>query len=137
MGPNLSNGDVVLVNRLSYKMGDPQRGDIIAFKLKGNEEAHYYIKRIVGLPGETVSVSNGQIYINGKKLKENYDATKIEELGLLKEPIVLGADEYFVLGDDRQNSDDSRVADIGNVGRSEIEGKVWYTASGKKTGFVK
>ena len=137
MTPNLSNGDVVLVNRLIYNMSTPKRGDVIAFKPKGNEETHYYIKRIVGLPGETVSVKDGYIYINGKKLKEEYNTKKIEELGLLKEPIVLGTTEYFVLGDDRQNSEDSRNADIGNVDRSDIDGQVWFSVSGKNKGFVK
>lgn len=137
MKPNLSNGDIVLVNRLAYNMGTPKRGDVIAFKPKGNEETHYYIKRIVGLPGETISVKDGQILINGKKIKEEYDTTKIEDLGLLEEPIVLGNTEYFVLGDDRQNSEDSRNADIGNVNRSDIAGKVWFVASGKEKGFFR
>ena len=129
MNPALSNGDAVLVNRLVYDMSKPRRGDVIAFQPNGDEHSHYYIKRIVGLPGETVEVRDGKIWINGKEIKEKYETTKIEEAGLLEEPMVLGKQEFFVLGDDRQNSEDSRTAEIGNVKRSEMEGKVWFVIS--------
>ncbi len=137
MQPRLANGDVTLVNRIAYNMGAPKRGDVIAFKPNGNESAHYYIKRIVGLPGETLEVKDGVLLVNGKEIKEKYKTTAIDELGVLEEPITLGSKEYFVLGDDRQHSEDSRSADIGNVKRSEIEGEVWFTVSGKHFGFVR
>jgi signal peptidase I len=137
MNPRLSNGNVVLVNRVAYNMGAPKRGDVIAFKPNGNESAQYYVKRIIGLPGETVEVKDGYIWVNGKKLKDKYQTSKIEEAGLLQEPITLGTKEYFVLGDDRSNSEDSRHADVGNVERSAIKGKVWFTIVGKKFGFVR
>ena len=137
MNPELHNGDITLVNRIVYSMSTPKRGDIIAFKPNGNENSHYSIKRIVGLPGETVEIRNGAIWVNGKKIKEKYKATEIEDVGVLEEPMTLGKSEYFVLGDDRQNSEDSRMADVGNVKRSEIEGKVWFTVSPTKHfGFV-
>ena len=136
MQPKLANGDVTLLNRVAYNMGTPKRGDVIAFKPNGNENAHYYVKSIVGLPGETVEVKDGAIHVNGKKIKETYKTTELEEVGILENPVTLKADEYFVLGDDRQNSEDSRSADIGNVKRSEIEGKVWFAVKGKNWGFV-
>ncbi len=137
MNPRLSNGDVTLVNRLVYDMSTPKRGDVIAFKPKGNEAAHYYIKRVIGLPGETIEVKKGKLLIDGKEIKEDYETTSIEELGALQEPITLGENEYFVLGDDRQNSEDSRYEDVGNVKRSDISGKVWFVISGEHFGFVR
>jgi len=138
MNPELKNGNVTLINKAVYSMGTPKRGDVIAFKPNGNESSHFYIKRIVGLPGETVEVQDGKIIVNGKNIKEKYKTTSIEEVGILSEPFTLGNNEYFVLGDDRQNSEDSRNADIGAVKRNEIAGKVWFVVSpGKTFGFVK
>ena len=137
MKPKLENGDVVLINRVSYNLGTPKRGDVIAFKPNGNENAHYYVKRIIGLPGETVEVKDGKILINGKNIKEKYKPTELVELGVLEEPIKLKSNEYFVLGDDRGLSEDSRSADIGNVKRAEIEGRVWLKVKGKSKGFVR
>ena len=138
MKPTLQNGDVTLINRLVYDIRKPKRGEVIVFKPNGNENAHYYMKRVVGLPGETVEYRDGNIFIDGERLEEEYETTEILELGLLEEPISLDSGEYFVLGDDRQNSDDSRIADIGNVKISEIEGKVWFVTSPMKNfGFVR
>ena len=129
MNPGLKNGDITLVNRLVYDVRKPRRGDIIAFKPNGNESSHYYMKRVIGLPGETIECKEGIIFIDGEMLEEDYKTTVIEELGLLEEPITLKSDEFFVLGDDRQSSEDSRMANIGNVKRSEIAGKVWFVIS--------
>ncbi len=129
MKPELQNGDVVLVNRLSYRIGSPKRGDVIVFKPKGNENNHYYIKRVIGLPGETVQIVENTIYIDGEKLDEKYETTDLTYAGLAGDLITLDKDEYFVLGDDRQNSDDSREDDIGNVKRSYIYGKAWFVIS--------
>ena len=129
MNPGLKNGDITLVNRLIYDVRKPRRGDIIAFKPNGNEGSHYYMKRVIGLPGETIECKEGIIFIDGEMLEEDYKTTAIEELGLLEEPITLKSDEFFVLGDDRQSSEDSRMANIGNVKRSEIAGKVWFVIS--------
>ena len=138
MKPVLENGDVVLVNRIVYNATTPKRGDIIVFKPKGNENAHYYIKRIIGLPGETVEILENSIYIDGEKLEEDYETTDIDDVGIVSEKIQLGSDEYFVLGDDRENSEDSRNADVGNVKRSYIYGKAWFVVSPKNNfGFVK
>ena len=129
MSPVLKNADVVLVNRIVYNASSPKRGDVIVFKPKGNENSHYYTKRIVGLPGETVQIVENQVYINGKKLEEDYKTTKIDTAGIAGEKLKLGGDEYFVLGDNRKNSEDSRSADIGKVKRSYIYGKAWFVAS--------
>ena len=137
MKPELANGDVTLVNRISYSIFGPGRGDVIAFRPNGNESSHYYIKRVVGLPGETIEFKDGALLVNGKKIKERYDATKIEDAGIVDEPITLGSREYFVLGDDRASSEDSRSADVGNVKRDEIAGEVWFVIAGKNFGFVK
>lgn len=138
MNPVLRNGDVVLVNRIIYNATTPKRGDIIVFKPKGNENAHYYIKRIVGLPGESVEIIENRIYIDGEKLDEDYVATDIDDVGIVSEKIQLAGDEYFVLGDNRKSSEDSRNADVGNVKREYIYGKAWMILSPKKDfGLVK
>ena len=138
MKPILRNGDVVLVNRIVYNASRPKRGDIIVFKPKGNENSHYYIKRIIALPGESVEIVENSVYINGEKLQEDYETSKIDDVGIVNEKIKLGSDEYFVLGDDRQNSEDSRNANVGNVKYSYIYGKAWFVISPKSHfGFVK
>lgn len=129
MSPILGNGDVTLVNRIVYDATAPKRGDIIVFKPKGNENSHYYIKRIIGLPGETVQILEGEIYIDGEKLEEDYGVSEITDPGIAAEEIELAGDEFFVLGDDRENSEDSRMADVGAVKRSYIYGKVWFIVS--------
>ena len=138
MKPSLSNGDVTVINRLVYDARTPKRGEVIAFKPNGNDSSHYYIKRIIGLPGETIECKDGKILIDGEELEEDYKTTEIKDLGTLEEPITLSSNEFFVLGDDRQNSEDSRNVNVGNVKRSEIAGKVWFVVSPMKHfGFVK
>lgn len=126
MKPVLENGDTVLVNRIIYDASTPKRGDIIVFKPNGNENMYSYIKRIIGLPGETVQIKDGVIYIDGTILEESYTTSDIDFSGIAENEITLDVDEYFVLGDNRESSEDSRMADIGNVKRSEIEGKAWF-----------
>ena len=137
MKPELQNGDVVMVNRVIYNATPPKRGDVIVFKPKGNANAHYYMKRVIALPGETIEILENNIYINGEKLEEKYETTAIDDLGMLKGKVTLGEDEYFVLGDDRENSEDSRHADVGNVQRRYIYGKAWFVLKGHHKGFVK
>ena len=138
MKPVLNNGDVVLVNRMVYNARRPGRGDIIAFRPNGNENVHYSIKRIAGLPGETVQILDGSIYINGEEQAEDIYASDIEYAGAAAQPVELGENEYFVIGDNHAGSDDSRMAVIWTVGRDEIYGKVWFVASfGRNFGFVK
>lgn len=138
MSPMLKNGDVVLINRIVYDARKPKRGEIIAFRPNGNENAHYCIKRVVGLPGETVQIKDGKIYIDGKVQKKNVYTSDLDFAGIAEKKLTLGETEYFVLGDNSAGSDDSRLADIGNVKREDIGGKVWFVTNiGKNFGFVK
>ena len=137
MQPALKNGDVVLVNRVIYNAVKPDRSEVIVFKPQGNENVHFYVKRVIGLPGETVEIKENSIYIDGKKLEEDYATTEIEDAGLAAQAVTLADDEYFVLGDDRKNSEDSRHADVGNVKRRYIYGKAWFIKAGDDIGFVK
>ena len=124
MEPTLSDGDNLIVDKISYRFRDPERYDIIVFPYQHAENT-YYIKRIIGLPGETVQVIDGYVYINGKKLDEHYGAEVMEDPGIAAEPIKLGDDEYFVLGDNRNHSSDSRDPSVGILTRSELMGKAW------------
>lgn len=138
MDTTLSGGDVVLLNEAAYRFRGPKRNDVIAFKPKGSESSYSYIKRVIALPGETVQIKDGMIYINDSVYLEDQDYPEIENAGIAENPITLGTDEYFVLGDNRNSSEDSRFADIGNVNRKDIEGKVWLVVSpGEHMGFVK
>lgn len=138
MSPVLKNGDVVLINRIVYDARKPKRGEIIAFRPNGNENAHYCIKRVVGLPGETVQIKDGKVYIDGKVQKKNVYTSDLNFAGIAEKKLTLGETEYFVLGDNSAGSDDSRLADIGNVKREDIGGKVWFVTNiGKNFGFVK
>ena len=124
MQNTLHNGDNLIVDKLSYRFHDPERYDIIVFPYQHAENT-YYIKRIIGLPGETVQVIDGYMYINGKKLDEHYGAEVMEDPGIAAEPIKLGDDEYFVLGDNRNHSSDSRVASVGVLTRDMLIGRAW------------
>ena len=127
MEPTLSVGDKYFVNRLVYKVSSPKRGDIIVFRTNGSDDAALHIRRVIGLPGETVQITDGAVYINGEKLDESaYGFDAILNGGLAEEQIVLDDDEYFVLGDNRNGSGDSRYTDIGNVGLENIIGTVWF-----------
>lgn len=125
MEPMLSDGDNLIVDKITYRFGDPQRFDIIVFPFRYAEKT-YYIKRIIGLPGETVFIDEtGTIYINGEVLKEHYGKEVITDPGRAYEPVTLGEDEYFVMGDNRNNSSDSRDPVVGNIHRDEFIGKAW------------
>ena len=136
MNPTLENGDNLWVDKLSYTFGDPKRFDVVIFNY---DEDTTYVKRIIGLPGETVRIDqNGNIYINGSLLKENYGKETILDNGRAGAEVYLGSDEYFVLGDNRNNSIDSRWSDVGNVNREDIVGKaVLRIYPFKKFGFIK
>ena len=127
MEPTLYDGDNLILYKVTYRFSDPKRFDIVVFPFKYKEKTNY-IKRIIGLPGETVQIDEyGCIYINGEILPESYGKEIIssDRIGLAYEPIVLGEDEYFVMGDNRNHSTDSRTEVVGNVKRSEIIGRAW------------
>ncbi len=129
MEPTIQAGQKVCINRMAYKLGSPKRGDIIAFQAGSEEHASIHVKRIIGLPGDTVQIRDGEIYINDEKYTEQSELGPIENPGLAEGGITLGSDEYFVLGDNRDNSEDSRYADIGNVKKRYIKGKIWFSIS--------
>ena len=125
METTLSNGDNLIVDKLSYRFRDPKRFDIIVFPFK-YEENTYYIKRIIGLPGETVQVVDGCAYIDGELLESDiYGAELMEDSGIAGELLTLKEDEYFVLGDNRNHSSDSRDPSVGILTREDLLGKAW------------
>lgn len=125
MEPALANGDNLIVDKISYRFETPERFDVIVFP-SGEEEDIYYIKRIIGLPGETVQIDEaGSIYIDGEKLRESYGREIIETPGMAAVPIALGAGEYFVLGDNRNVSMDSRDSSVGVIKETDIIGRAW------------
>ncbi len=139
MSPQLEDGDEVLIDRFSYKFISPKPGDVIAFLPNGNTNTHYYMKRIVGVPGDTVQIIDGEVLVNGEPFEEGPDTVvaSIEDAGTAQKQVTLGEDEYFVLGDNRSNSEDSRFANIGNVKESYIIGRVWFvTAPRDKIGLL-
>ena len=126
MLPSLHEDDNLIVDKLSYKFRDPKRFEIIVFPYRHSEDT-YYIKRIIGLPGETVQIKDGCVYINDKKLDESYGLEEIDITlyGVAADPIEIGPDEYFVLGDNRNHSADSRETNVGLIHRDELIGRAW------------
>ena len=129
MDRTLTEGERVLVDSAAYRIGEPQRGDIIVFRTSEDKKASLHIKRVIALPGETVQIVNGQIMINGETYLEGKDFPSISNAGLAEEPITLGKKQYFVLGDNRNNSEDSRHSGLGMVDSDLIEGKLWFVIS--------
>lgn len=126
MEPALSNGQEILINRFLYKLSSPKRGDVVVFLPNGNQNTHYYVKRIIGLPGETVQIINGKVYIDGELLEEDERFDKMIDPGIAGNEIMLAGNEYFVLGDNRNSSEDSRSGNIGSIEKNTIIGKAWF-----------
>lgn len=131
MNPTLESGDEVFINKLAYTLSVPKRGDLVVFKPNGNENSHYYVKRVVAIPGDTVQIVNGELTVKDSdgetvKIEKIQTEEPIEYAGLAEESLTIPQDEYFVLGDSLNLSEDSRFADIGNVKREYIEGTAWF-----------
>ena len=137
MDPTLENGNQILVNKFIYIVSRPKAGDVVVFLPNGNEKSHYYVRRVIGTPGDRVLIQNGAVYVNDELYKEKLDVAAIEEAGEAATEITLGEDEYFVLGDNRNSSEDSRFANIGNIKKEYIVGKAWFKiASISKMGGI-
>ena len=138
MEPTIAVGDRFFINRVVYKFSSPKRGDLIVFRTNASDDAALHIRRVIGLPGETIQIWGGRILIDGEAYKEGKDFPMISNPGLASSSITLESGEYFVLGDNRNNSEDSRYADIGMVKKRYIAGKIWFTcAPFEKLGFTK
>lgn len=138
MAPTLENDQEILINRFVYSVTKPKANDIIVFLPNGNEKSHYYVKRVIGVPNDTVLIKDGAVYVNGELFEEAVDTAAILDPELAADEITLGDDEYFVLGDNRNNSEDSRYANIGNVKKEYIIGKAWFIVSPfQDFGFLK
>lgn len=134
MEPTLFNGEDVIVNRTSYILLSPQRGSVIAFYPEQDEDeseeindSSILIRRIVGLPGETVQIRDGKVFVNGTVLEEDYNFEEIIAAGRANDEIKLESDEYFVLSDKRIDQDDSRNTSFTKVRKANIIGKVILT----------
>lgn len=138
MEPVLTNQDVVLLNKRAYTFQEPKRYDIVAFKLKEDTDAYFNIKRIVGLPGETIQIKNGKIFVDGNVLTDLPFEDLIMTEGVALDGVTLGENEYFVIGDNCNNSEDSRYVNIGNISKKEISGKVIFRIAPRDAiGFIK
>ena len=138
MQPTIEPDETVIINRVGYHFSDPQRYDMICFYTENviademdsadDDMAvpDVSVKRIIGLPGETLRIADGKIYIDGKVLDDNPEYDTISLAGIASKPVKLEDDEYFVVGDNRKASEDSRYEKIGNIQRHRIIGKVWF-----------
>ncbi|MDO5407268.1 MAG: signal peptidase I [Eubacteriales bacterium] len=122
MVPLLNSGDVVLVNRLAYDLGKPDRMDVVVFEREDNKTN---VKRVIGIPGDVVQIRDGILYVNDQRVEQTDGLDQVSLAGLAEDPIELGEKEYFLLGDNRDSSEDSRFANVGNVKEKQIMGKVW------------
>lgn len=125
MSPTLKSGDCVLINKLSYRFHKIHRNDVVVVRQTGSEHSYFTLQRVIGLPGERVQIQEGQVYIGGKKLKEKLDFPLMDNGGLAEDAFTLDKGQYFVLGDNRNECEDSRNATVGNISRQSIIGKAW------------
>lgn len=137
MEPTLYNGQQIFINSFLYLISSPKRGDVVVFLPNGNENAHYYVKRVVAVPGDNVEVREGVLYVNGEE--SQWVTEKLADAGIAANELLLDNGEFFCIGDNPGNSEDSRSANIGPVKETEIIGKVWFRAPCEEAGmgFVK
>ena len=126
MDPTIQAGDRVLINKAAYILGGVKRGDIIVYKSSESADAAFHVKRVIGLPGEKIQIKDGLILINGSTYMEDIELPNITDPGVAADGITLETNEYFVLGDNRNSSEDSRYADVGNIPKSNIKGRIWF-----------
>ena len=129
METTLYDGEPIIINKFSYRFSEPKRFDVIVFKQSGKEHSFYNIKRIIGLPGETLQLKDQNIYIDGVIVEDIVNTEPMKNYGLADEEIVLEENEYFVLGDNRNSSEDSRFASVGTIRKDEIIGKAFIRLS--------
>lgn len=133
MEPTLYNGQEIFINRFLYVLSSPKRGDVVVFLPNGNENAHYYVKRVVAVPGDKVLIQDGTLYVNG--VESSWVKSRLSDAGIAANEFVLDSGEYFCIGDNPGNSEDSRSANIGPVKETDIIGKAWFHTSGGGDGM--
>lgn len=125
MEPTLQNGDMLLIEKRTYAEKEPERYDVVVATSEATGTKQQYVKRIIGLPGETIKIKKGFVFINGEQLEEPVSYDLIEDGGMARNKMELGDDEYFLLGDNRNESKDSRHVEVGIIKKEQIKGKVW------------
>ena len=137
MEPDIDIEQGLLIDRFTYVLGKPKLGHVVIFLPNGNENSYYYTKRVVAVPGDTVQIRDGRLYVNGERSKVNNSF--IADAGIAENEITLDINEYFLMGDNPSESEDSRSSGIGAVPFEDIKGHVWFKmpSSGGKMGFVK
>lgn len=137
MEPTLENGQQIYIDRFTYILSSPKAGDVVTFLPNGNENSHYYIKRVVAGPGDKVRIADGTLYVNGQQ--SIWVTERVLDAGIAENELILGSGEYFCIGDNPNNSEDSRSANIGPVDEDDIVGKAWFhlKSSTEGMGFIK
>ncbi len=137
MEPTLSNSQTIYINRFAYTLSTPKVGDVIVFLPNSNQNSHYYVKRVIAAPSDKIQIIDGVCFVNGEE--SPYVSVKIMDAGIAENEIVLGAGEYFCIGDNPNNSEDSRSANIGPVELEDIVGKAWFhlKSDSDSIGFIK
>lgn len=136
MAPSIYEEETVLLNRIDYVFRRPERGDIVAFRNGGRREGSISIKRIIAVPGDEIKITGGKIFLNGEALEEVPARPVITDPGITEDGVKLSEGEYFVLGDNRNHSTDSRYASVGNVMKDYMLGRVWFNLGEEKFGLV-